>query len=84
LISICHRVYQETNKIVTLTRDFRQLCKWSVSDGHDELGEFASFVVENSPRFSAADFFWIERSTILSMLGTVTSFLIIMIQFRQK
>jgi gustatory receptor len=38
-------------------------------------------VLENFPKFSAARFFNISRTTILSILGSVTTYFIIMIQF---
>jgi gustatory receptor len=47
----------------------------------EELMQFSDVIQQNFPRFSAARFFNIDRSTILSILSTVVTFLIIMIQF---
>lgn len=74
-------VVQEGEKIVSLSHDLR----WSFQDSEimDDLKfeEFTTLLEKNSPTFTAASFFEIGRSTILNVLGTVVTFLIVMIQF---
>ncbi|RZC32000.1 7tm 7 domain containing protein [Asbolus verrucosus] len=47
-----------------------------------ELSRFIKLVSENAPKFTAARFFDITRTTLLNVLGTITTFLIVLIQFR--
>ena len=47
----------------------------------NRLEQFSRTIRQNFPKFSAARFFGIDKSTILSMLGTIITFFIIMIQF---
>jgi hypothetical protein len=45
------------------------------------LRQFSDFLLNNVPNISAARFFIITKSTILTLLGTVVSSFIIMVQF---
>lgn len=45
-----------------------------------EVNEFIDFIINNFPKFSAAGFFDIKMSTIGSMLNTVTTLIIVMMQ----
>ncbi|KAJ3652251.1 hypothetical protein Zmor_018232 [Zophobas morio] len=56
----------------------------SISVVKEELYEFTNSVIDNFPKFSVARFFEIRRSNLLNILGTVATFLIIMIQFHGK
>lgn len=46
-----------------------------------ELRGFIELVHHNKPKFSAAGFFKIKKSTMFNILGTVTTLLIVMVQF---
>jgi hypothetical protein len=46
-----------------------------------QLHELVDIISMNSPSFSAANFFYVQKSTILGMLNNVVSFAIITIQF---
>ncbi|CAH1380335.1 unnamed protein product, partial [Tenebrio molitor] len=82
LIVMCDSVTQEAAKMVTLTYDLRWYLHGTTPDEKQEVYEFTNLVLEHLPQFTAANFFEVGRWTILSMLGTISTFLIIMIQFR--
>lgn len=46
------------------------------------LKDFSETISNNFPQFSAARFVAVSRSTVLSVLGCVTTFIIVLIQFR--
>ncbi|KAJ3653140.1 hypothetical protein Zmor_019049 [Zophobas morio] len=48
----------------------------------ERFQELSKTIKHNFPRFSAARFFSVNRATILSILGTVTTFFIVLIQLR--
>nr|XP_015835102.1 PREDICTED: uncharacterized protein LOC103312576 isoform X2 [Tribolium castaneum] len=79
LILLCSFVEQEAEEIVSLSYDIRL----SLTGNVYKMQEFTNFVIKNLPKFTAANFFHIGRSTILNMLGTVSTFIIILIQFRK-
>jgi hypothetical protein len=79
---MCDSVTQEAAKMVTLTYDLRWYLHGTTPDEKQEVYEFTNLVLEHLPQFTAANFFEVGRWTILSMLGTTSTFLIIMIQFR--
>jgi hypothetical protein len=82
LIVKCDLVLMEAEKILALSYKLRKNFGEASSEVKEELFEFSNTIVDNFPMFSAARFFEIKRSIILSVLGTVTTFLVIMIQFR--
>jgi gustatory receptor len=84
VIFMCDRVVQEAEKIVPLTYQLRWCYKNGTREEKQELYEFSNFVTENLPRFSAANFFLLQKSTVLSILSTVSTVIIIMIQFAGK
>jgi gustatory receptor len=75
---MCDAVLNESRKILELSRKL----KWELDTNTSELSKLTDFVQEHLPVFSAERFFTIDRGTILSVLGSVTSFFIVMIQFR--
>ncbi|KAJ3652330.1 hypothetical protein Zmor_018307 [Zophobas morio] len=77
----CDLILHEAEKILDNSYILRRNC-YGLSDSEkNRLKEFSESVLQNLPKFSAARFFNINRSTILSMLATDITFLIIMIQF---
>ncbi|XP_068901834.1 uncharacterized protein [Tenebrio molitor] len=84
VIFMCDRVVQEAEKIVPLTYQLRWCYKSGTREEKQELYEFSNFVTENLPSFSAANFFLLQKSTVLSILSTVSTVIIIMIQFAGK
>ncbi|RZC37407.1 7tm 7 domain containing protein [Asbolus verrucosus] len=81
LIIMCDSVLEEAGKIRSNSHRLRRSCSNVTPREREEIREFCVTIKESFPRFSAARFFTIKRSTILNILGTITSFLIIMIQF---
>ena len=49
--------------------------------GREEMERFGDILTKNLPQFSAARFFVLGRSTILSIFGTVATFFIILVTF---
>ncbi|EFA09283.1 gustatory receptor 37 [Tribolium castaneum] len=84
LIILCDCVVKEAQKSLVLTYEMRWYCQTATMEEKQELYEFSNFVSQHLPKFSAANFFDIERSTILSVLGTACTFLIIIVQFRNS
>jgi gustatory receptor len=48
-----------------------------------EIQVFIDAVLHNRPEFRAARFFSIDRSTLFSVLNSLTTFILVMIQFKQ-
>ena len=74
----------EAESVLSISHRLRKKFRNSTSDVKEELYEFTNSVIDNFPKFSVARFFEIRRSNLLNILGTVATFLIIMIQFRGK
>ncbi|RZB39050.1 7tm 7 domain containing protein [Asbolus verrucosus] len=81
LIVMCDLILMEEEKILDLCGDLRRdYVKNSLQKRRfDDINQL---ILENFPKFSGARFFGISRSTILRILETVTTFIIISIQFR--
>ncbi|CAH1380251.1 unnamed protein product [Tenebrio molitor] len=54
------------------------------SHENEEIQVFIDAVLHNRPEFKAARFFSIDRSTLFSVLNSLTTFLLVMIQFKEK
>ncbi|RZC36967.1 7tm 7 domain containing protein [Asbolus verrucosus] len=80
LILSCDSIVEESETIFLLMYKWCSNCV--NSKGREELYRFANFVQKNRPEFNAAGYFTIHKSTILSMLGTVVTFLIVLLQFK--
>jgi gustatory receptor len=48
-----------------------------------EIQVFIDVVLHNRPEFRAARFFSIDRSTLFSVLNSLTTFLLVIIQFKE-
>ena len=81
LIVMCDSVLKEALKVVGFAYKLRKNFPSALSRQRVEVNEFIDFVIRNFPKFSAAGFFDIDRSTIFKLLGTVTTLLIVMVQF---
>jgi gustatory receptor len=53
------------------------------SDENKEIQVFIDVMQHNRPEFRAARFFSINRSTLFSVLNSLTTFLLVMIQFKE-
>ncbi|XP_044261368.1 gustatory receptor 68a-like [Tribolium madens] len=78
LILLCDSVLEEVKTTILLSYKIRQ---YAVLKERKEISEFINVVLHNSPQFTAAGFFSINKTTVFHMMGTVTTFFIIIIQF---
>jgi gustatory receptor len=80
MIVTCDSIVMEAESILSM---FLKLQRYSDGDLRRKQKFYlgSRVVLENFPKFSAARFFNISRTTILSILGSVTNYFIIMIQF---
>jgi hypothetical protein len=53
------------------------------SYGNKEIQVFIDVLLHNRPEFRAASFFSIDRSTLFSVLNSLTTFLLVLIQFKE-
>ena len=74
------RVIREAKNVVTGSYELKFFMK---TTGWNDLKmeESVRFLMKNSPKFTAANFFAIGRWTILSLFETIIAFTIPMIQF---
>jgi gustatory receptor len=50
---------------------------------NEEIQVFIDVVLHNCPEFRAARFFSIDRSTLFGVLNSLTTFLLVLIQFKE-
>ncbi|RZC39777.1 7tm 7 domain containing protein [Asbolus verrucosus] len=81
LIIKCDAVLKEAANVKSFAYKLRKCFPCVLSKERIELNEFIDFAVNNFPKFSAGGFFAIQKSTIFSVLSTITTLLIVMIQF---
>ncbi|XP_063926634.1 uncharacterized protein LOC135140143 [Zophobas morio] len=81
---MCDKVSQESQKTVSLTYKLRWSWQQVSHSQKQELYEFTNLVVLNSPVFTAAGFFRTGKFTIIEILATVSSTLVILLQFNNK
>jgi gustatory receptor len=74
-------VQKEAREIVSLSHDLRWVSKTFPILDDLKFEGFTNLLEKNVPKFTAASFFEVERGTILNLLGTVITFLIVMIHF---
>jgi gustatory receptor len=84
VIARCDLILREAETMLTKSYVLRRHTKMLSAQEKEVLTHFSDVILQNFPRFSAARFFNIDRSTILSILATVVTFLIIMIQFESS
>jgi hypothetical protein len=80
---ICDNARQEAEKLVALSYKLR----WSQALGQarkQELYELTNLILNNMPKFSGANFFDIEKATLLNILASVGSTLVLLVQFSDK
>lgn len=79
LILMCNEVVQEGHKLVALTYKLRWA--WETDNvQNQEFYEFTNLVLNNLPKFTAANFFDLDKNTILQIFATVNTLLVILIQ----
>ncbi|RZC37406.1 7tm 7 domain containing protein, partial [Asbolus verrucosus] len=73
-IVMCHSIVEEAANIVHGVQELRWSFTYSTPEEKRELHELTSVVRDNPPEFTAAGFFTLDKSTILSILITVINF----------
>ncbi|ENN73773.1 hypothetical protein D910_11830 [Dendroctonus ponderosae] len=76
----CDLVTLETEKLLNSCYQLQEEfdCK---SHEYQQLQSFGSYISNNGIRFTAAEFFEIKRSTILSVIATSTTYFVALVQF---
>lgn len=77
LVSICGTVIEEHKKIISYTYEMN----WSFEREKQNFEESVDLIRESSIEFTAANFFYLDRGTNLSIVNTIVSFLIVLTQF---
>lgn len=84
MIFLCDTILKKVDDILSqaykLEASFDDLATYET----DELQIFIDVVQHNRPEFKAARFFSIDRSTLFSVLNSLTTFLLVMIQFKES
>ncbi|RZC42337.1 7tm 7 domain containing protein [Asbolus verrucosus] len=83
IIFLCDAVLKEHEEILALTSKM-QLSIDLCSHEHAQLEIFIHVVSNNRPVFKAARFFSIDRSTFFSILNTITTSFLVIIQFKTR
>ncbi|KYB27093.1 gustatory receptor 45 [Tribolium castaneum] len=83
-IFLCDTILKKVDDILSqaykLEASFDDLATYET----DEVQIFIDVVQHNRPEFKAARFFSIDRSTLFSVLNSLTTFLLVMIQFKEN
>ncbi|CAH1379847.1 unnamed protein product, partial [Tenebrio molitor] len=79
-ILCCDMMSEEGDKLIPLCYKLQEKLD-DHSSLRTELRRLAKYISHNLPKMSAAGFFYINRSTILNMVATVTTYYIVVIQF---
>jgi gustatory receptor len=83
LILACDAARSESYKTVFLCYKLREKFP-DKSEEQKELLQLAQIVEVNKANFSAADFFDVNRNTLFGIFGTITTYLIVTIQFNEN
>ncbi|KAJ3652296.1 hypothetical protein Zmor_018274 [Zophobas morio] len=79
LLLKCNRITEESEDIVFLvSKSGTRILDLKIREKADRFGDI---LARNLPQFSAARFFALGRSTILSIFGTVATFFIVLVTF---
>ncbi|XP_068901853.1 uncharacterized protein [Tenebrio molitor] len=81
-ILLCDTVLKEFDLLVDLSRQLEISLFNLVLHKGNEFYKFSAALLHNQPEFHAARFFSIDRSIIFSILNSMTTFLLVIIQFK--
>ncbi|XP_018569254.1 gustatory receptor 68a-like [Anoplophora glabripennis] len=76
----CDSVVTQANKLETNCHQLKRTFIWEPKM-REELDKLMYLIIKMPPHFSAAGFFEINRSTLLSVISSVTTYFIIITQF---
>jgi gustatory receptor len=80
-ILLCDQILKEYDQLLDLAWKLEASLSTSTSQKTREIKMFINFLQGNLPRFVAARFFTIDKSTLFKMLNTSITFLLVIIQF---
>jgi gustatory receptor len=80
-ILLCDQILKEYDQLLDLAWKLEASLSTSTSQKTREIKMFINFLQGNPPRFVAARFFTIDKSTLFKMLNTSITFLLVTIQF---
>ncbi|KAJ8947992.1 hypothetical protein NQ314_008508 [Rhamnusium bicolor] len=80
IIFSCDLAIKEIHKLLTNCYRVEEMLPLN-SKEKEELRSLRSLIKDKRPSFTAAEFFQIKRSTLLSIFATTTTYFIIIIQF---
>lgn len=80
VIFACDAAVQDANKLS------KKCCIISdnlpmIFEEKEELGRLQKLIQDRRPEFTAANFFEIKRSTLLSVIATTTTYMIVVLQY---
>nr|XP_015836309.1 PREDICTED: putative gustatory receptor 28b [Tribolium castaneum] len=78
IVLSCHQVYVNARDVLKVAYNLRRC---SVGQEWKQMDCFIKTVVHHLPHITAADFFQIDKTMIFHMLGTVSTYLIVVVQF---
>jgi gustatory receptor len=71
------------NEFEDLLLHFHKLeCNAELPSDENEMSALIKSLSRCVPEFTAARYFYVDRSTILSLFNSITTFLLVMIQFK--
>ncbi|KAH0813380.1 hypothetical protein GEV33_009411 [Tenebrio molitor] len=73
ILKKCDEILEQTYRLETVLTSYE----------NEEIQGFIDALLHNRPEFKAARFFSIDRSTLFSVLNSLTTFLLVMIQFKE-
>ena len=79
---LCDLILNEHNEILSLSHKLEIMVKKLQLDKTYDISSFIGAISEYKPVFTAARFFTVDRSAIFSVLNSITTFLLVMIQFK--
>jgi gustatory receptor len=78
----CDDILKESHTVSGLASQLQALGPGLTPLENKEFKMFVTFVEHNRPRFKAARFFSLDRSTLLQILNSLITFLLVAIQFK--
>ncbi|RZC42336.1 7tm 7 domain containing protein [Asbolus verrucosus] len=75
-VLLCDAILKEFEKI------WKIVFKMQIWSEHQKFETFVAIVSHSRPKFTAARFFLIDRSTLFSIVNTILTFLLVLIQFK--
>jgi hypothetical protein len=81
---MCDAVLTESEKILMKVYKLKSMAADSLSWKCDEVDFLVQMILHRPPQFKAARFFAVDRTTLFSILYSMTSFLLVMVQFKSN